>query len=168
MPVGPVSILLSASGEKGGGDRRVARAWSQRLQRLLQLQPHQPLIRHAASRGLGLVRIDDRLRQAQSDPRVFLELLRPRKPYVARERPRHQVVLAQVRGFHEPLGFRIAGNVGNGFNLLAIALPRDSRRLPPYVGSGQPFSAEVIRHCRAETRSQHALGADQPRPLDDP
>jgi hypothetical protein len=46
--------------------------------------------------------------------------------------------------------------------------PRDSRRLPPYVASGQPFSAEVIGHCRAETRSRRALGADQPRPIDDP
>jgi hypothetical protein len=49
-----------------------------------------------------------------------------------------------------------------------VGEPRDSRRLPPYLGSGRPFSAEVIRHCRAETRSQRALGADQPRPLDDP
>src|SRR5208337_3688690 len=38
-------------------------AWLQPLQRLLQLQPHQPLIRHAASGGLGLVRIHDPLRQ---------------------------------------------------------------------------------------------------------
>jgi hypothetical protein len=76
--------------------------------------------------------------------------------------------LAQVRGFTNRSASASLANVGNGFNLLAIALPRDSRRLPPYVGSGQPFSAEVIRHCRAETRSQHALGADQPRPLDDP
>ena len=46
--------------------------------------------------------------------------------------------------------------------------PRYSRRPPPYVGSGKPFSAEVIGHCRAETRSQRAVGAGQPRPLDDP
>jgi hypothetical protein len=46
--------------------------------------------------------------------------------------------------------------------------PRDSRRLPPYAGSGQPFSAELIGHCRAETQSRRAFGADQPRPLDDP
>jgi hypothetical protein len=46
--------------------------------------------------------------------------------------------------------------------------PRDSRRLPPYAGSGQPFSAELIGHRRAETQSRRAFGADQPRPLDDP
>ena len=49
-----------------------------------------------------------------------------------------------------------------------VGEPRDSRRLPPDVGSGQPFSAEAIGHCRAQTRSRRALGADQPRPLDDP
>jgi len=49
-----------------------------------------------------------------------------------------------------------------------VGEPRGSRRLPPYVGSGQPFSAEIIGHCRAETRSRRAFGVDQSRPLDDP